>query len=186
MSEKVKKKIPSQALIPITLAKNPQDIKVSMQKKDRAVTRPGAKGVGAPSKITVPVSTLIAYAKKGLSQNEIAKIMGVTAATISKHIRKAGYTMQQIQHYRDNKADIIALQGMRMLDKIHEAQDVDIHNATDMQKIATTFGILNDHERKERGLSTENILFAGIEQEEKDLIIEIKELEQEIKEKENK
>jgi len=188
MSEEVKtkiEKIPKQSLIPIIPVENPQDIKVSRQKKDRSKTRPGAKN-GGKCKVKVPISSIVAYAKKGLSQAEIGKILGVEQQTISRHLRKAGYTMQQLINYRNDKADILALQGMKMLDKIDEAQDVDINTTNDIKNVATAFGILNDHERKERGLSTENILFAGIEQEEKDLIAEIAIIEAEIKEKEKK
>lgn len=188
MSEDVKEKVLPRKLIPIIPVADPKSIKVSIKKKDREKSRPGRpKSAGNNTKVIVPLSTLIAYAKKGLSQREIGAMLEppVTANTIGSHLRKAGYTMQRLSSYRDNKADIIAIQGMRLIDKISEAQDVDIVNAGDVQKIATAFGILNDHERKERGLATDHILFAHIEQEEKDLVDEIKVIEMEIKEKEN-
>lgn len=113
-----------------------------------AHTPAGRTGRG-PSK-QIPIETILDLHSKHLSHSQIAKIIGCDKSNITHRLQAEGVV--SLQHYKDNRADILALLQRRIVSTITA---LDIKKASLLQK-ATVFGILYDKERLERGLSTVN------------------------------
>jgi len=100
----------------------------------------------------IPIEELAhLYQDKGLSHEQIGKVVGCTASNVTKRLQVAG--IASLRHFKANRGDIFAATQGRILNSI---TDKDIKSASLLQRL-TAIGILYDKERIERGLSTENI-----------------------------
>jgi len=101
----------------------------------------------------IPIAWILSLKKQGLSHAKIGKELGCSSVNITKRLQVHKRKQQELTEYRENRADIIASVGKRVLDSI---TDKEIKKAPFGTK-ATVYGILFDKERLERGESTENI-----------------------------
>jgi len=91
--------------------------------------------------------------KKGLSNGQIGKIQGCSAANISMVLQRYGGVEQETEDYKAHRADIFANLQHRLISSI--TQD-DIKKTPTGSRILAV-AQLYDKERLERGLSTQNI-----------------------------
>ena len=107
---------------------------------------------------TVPISTLFDYRKKKLTYKEIGLIHGVTKQTVHQRLQDAGLADYSIQHYVNNRADILAWLQHRLLFSL---TDDDLKKMAPDRRI-WAMAVLYDKERLERGQSTENLNISSI------------------------
>ena len=102
----------------------------------------------------IPIETIMEYRRKGLSMSDVARIVGCSKPNIVQRLNRMNAELVQVDHYKSNRADFLALKQMRMLNQITEPK---LKDASAYQ-LAGMFGILYDKERLERGQSTSNEL----------------------------
>ena len=101
----------------------------------------------------IPKSDIIALKLAGLNTRQIAETLGCSKTNIHNRLKQYEPEIKGLKVYKDHRADIFALEQKRLLDSI---DDKDIKK-TPIAARMTSFGILYDKERLERGESTENI-----------------------------
>jgi len=101
----------------------------------------------------IPKSDIIALKLAGLNNRQIADTLGCSKQNISSRLKQYEHEIKGLKVYKDHRADIFALEQKRLLDSI---DDKDIKK-TPIAARMTSFGILYDKERLERGESTENV-----------------------------
>lgn len=99
----------------------------------------------------IPIETIIAYAKQGLTQKEIGKILGIARETVSVRLAKAD--LRGLTHYKSHKADSLEHLCRRIQNSI---TDDDIKSMATDRKVWSV-AVLLDKIRLERGQSTANI-----------------------------
>ena len=104
----------------------------------------------------IPISRLIELRKKNLSYNEIAELVGRTKQTVHKRLQPYVEDINNLQSFKDHRADILAVHQARLLNSL--TPDA-IKECSPYQRVGM-FGILYDKERIERGMSTQNIAYA--------------------------
>ena len=119
------------------------------QPKEDQTPQPDRKSAAKP---TVPIERLVALREQGLGPTEIAKLTGTTKQAVSKRLRKYGITAENLEWYKQNRADILAGIQERILKQITDRK---IKEAS-LQQLSTSAAILHDKERLERNLSTSN------------------------------
>lgn len=89
----------------------------------------------------------------GMTYEEIGKIEGVSKVAVYKQISGLLPNQVDLETYKTHRADILAGKQMEVLLELTP----DKLKAASAMQIATTFGILTDKERLERGQSTQNV-----------------------------
>ena len=112
----------------------------------------------------IPIETIIEYRSKGLSLNEIAKLIGCSKQNVHKRLEAVGYSKEDLENFKNHRADVFAFLQSRLLNSI---DDETIKELNAYQRIIG-IGVLYDKERLTRGQSTANVdvheLFESIEQ----------------------
>ena len=108
--------------------------------------------VKEPKKIGVKSTALdlekvLTMRQRGLSLNEIGKIVGVSKQAVSKYLKRQGVDIEEIEHFRKNKAVILHGKQKMILDQIDNAQ---IKKMSPRDKVIS-FGILYDKAKVEEG-----------------------------------
>ena len=85
--------------------------------------------------------------QRGLSLNEIGKIVGVSKQAVSQYLKRQGVDIEEIEHFRKNKAVILHGKQKMILDQIDNAQ---IKKMSPRDKVIS-FGILYDKAKIEEG-----------------------------------
>ncbi len=98
----------------------------------------------------IPLADIIAYKKKGLTNEEIGKLTNRSAETISRRVNEAGYNKNSVKNFRTNKAEYMEFQESRLLD----LNERDINMMTPKDRIVSA-AILEDKIRLIRGQPTE-------------------------------
>jgi hypothetical protein len=127
--------------------------------------------VNRPTKI--PLALVIAELKSGKTAKQIAAQYDVTPETVWLMLRRQGFSIRSLQAYQATKADLLAFRQSQVL----EAMDHEKISQASLRDQATTFNILHNAERLERGQSTNNINVAALNMELADVEKQIAELE---------
>ena len=125
-----------------------------------------------PPNTPVPLGYLIELRNKGLKLKEIAKIVGVTDATICERLQRHKHAIDNLQAVKDNRADVFTLMGDDMLTSLSET---DKNKMSGLQKV-TAMGILYDKERLERDKSTKILAFKDLQSDHDSIVKERKAL----------
>ena len=110
----------------------------------------------APSKYAPKYTSLqkiIELRDKGLSQSQIAKLVGCSREAICQRLQRNDLQMGPVKEFVSKRAEYLAQMQWRLLDSITD---------TEIQKMAPdkriwSFGVIYDKERLETGQSTGNI-----------------------------
>ena len=127
---------------------------------------PGAKGIA--------IEDIVDLQSRGLSNTQIAKVLGCDHSNISRRLRPLIQTIDHTHKYRKNRALLLAYEQQRIRQAI---TDADIAKASLRDKVLS-IAILFDKERLESGLSTQNIAYADIVKARDQAKDELKSLEQ--------
>lgn len=119
------------------------------------------------------VDKMIALRDKGLSFQQIADIMKCSKKNVIQRLEYVGYDQEKIDHYKNNRADILVLDQLRYRSHITNAK-LKKASASDLSKMVS---FKYNEERTERGLSTENIAYKDYTPQVTDLDNQIRELE---------
>lgn len=106
----------------------------------------------------IPIENITSLRDKGLSQSQIAKILGCSREAIQQRLARVDYQQGETKEYVRNRADILASFQWRLLSSL---TDADIKKMVPDRRI-WCYGVLFDKERMERGQSTENISIASV------------------------
>ena len=107
---------------------------------------------------TIPIGKIIELRNKGLSHNEISKIIGCSKANVTERLQPYVNDIDNLKSFKENKADILAIQQSRLLNNLSME---DIKKSSGYQKVGM-FSVLHNQERLERGESTSNIAYADL------------------------
>jgi predicted transcriptional regulator len=121
----------------------------------------------------IPVGLAVEYAALGLTQAEIAKLLGVSVPSISKLLKPHKQALASLDAYRARRADVMCLMGRELLYSLGPAEIKAMPPASRV----TAAAILFDKERLERGQSTANVEYSAFDKKIKVLDNEIVELE---------
>lgn len=106
----------------------------------------------------IDVTDILDLRDKGLSTNQIAKVLGCSHVNISQRLRSIDSTLQRTTKYRKNKALVLAYHQQRISERI---TDADIKKAKLIDKVKA-LSFLNNAERLEEGKSTTNVAYADM------------------------
>ena len=120
------------------------DVVVVKEKKLKPDTR--VKGI--------ETHTLIELRLKGLTYEEIAKVVGCHTSNVSVRLRRVDYELNGLKAFKGVKADMLALHQRRLLSSITPEE---IKSAPLGTRVLAACQ-LYDKERLERGQSTSNVL----------------------------
>lgn len=109
-------------------------------------------------KAVIPIETIIAYRKQGLSYSEIAKLVGCCKQNIHSRLRTIGYCQSNLINFKKNKSDVLEFLQSKLLNSV----DSDSIQKSSLLQRTTAFGILYDKQRLEDGKSTDNVNIVDI------------------------
>ena len=97
----------------------------------------------------IPIEDLIALCEDNpkLSENQLAKVIGISGSVMSRRLRSAGYSPRGLKNYKKYEASIWDFHASRILNSVSPK---DIKKATMLQKY-TAAGICKDKAMIERG-----------------------------------
>jgi len=134
-------------------------------KKLKSHSHTGPKGI--------PVGLAVEYAALGLTQTEIARLLGCSVPRVSNMLKPHKQALASLETYKTRRADVLCLLGRELLYSLTPDQ---IKAMAPASRI-TAAAILYDKERLERGQSTANVEYSAFDKEIKTLDAEIVELE---------
>ncbi len=102
----------------------------------------------------IPIEKIIEYRRKGLSTRAIATLLGCNHSNIVERLQAISNDIDTLPEYMIHKADILTLTGKRI---INHLTDDKLQKASAYQ-LTGMFGIINQHDRLERDLSTANTM----------------------------
>ena len=107
-----------------------------------------------------PWESILALKRKypEISQRHLAKLIGLSKTAVLMAFARHGMSWEtgkiaEVETFKEHRADILAIKQIEVLQGMTAA---DIKKAGLRDKVVA-FGILHDHERLERGQSTDNI-----------------------------
>jgi len=124
----------------------------------------------------ISISRVIELRNKKLTYEEIGRILGCTKQNIHQRLQPFRSSIDNLQTIKDNRADTLTVISDTILNSLTAD---DIKKATIGTKV-TTYGILYDKERLERGQTTANVGYADYTRDMRELDKEIDVLEAEI------
>jgi len=114
---------------------------------------------------------MVGYRRKGLTCDEIARLMGCSASLVSERLNEIEAKLNAVKVYREVESDILALKELELLSGI-TPEKVEDANARDLAMAAA---MLYDRRRLSEGKSTANIAYA-------DMVQQLREIERELRE----
>ena len=102
----------------------------------------------------ISTHTLIELRLKGLTYEEIAKVVGCHLSNVQVRLRRVDFELNGLKTFKASKGDILALYQRKLLSSI---SDADIKEAPLGSRVLAACQ-LYDKERLERGQSTSNVL----------------------------
>ena len=99
------------------------------------------------------IGELIAYMQNGLSAAEVARMYGVNNQAIYLKLKRHGIDIKGLKCWKERKADVLSHLQMQIAEAIDNKK---IQN-TSLRDLATSFNIMHNAERLERGQSTQNV-----------------------------
>jgi hypothetical protein len=103
----------------------------------------------------IPIEKLIEYKSKGLSNADIAKIVGIDQSGVSRRIKSIAEDIDNTKLFQKHRSSYFAFKSREILQAITSA---DILKAGLRDKVVAA-SILFDKERLESGKSTQNIAY---------------------------
>ncbi len=128
----------------------PENLPATNQEEPTTWQRTGPKGIR--------VEDIIDYKRRGLSQNQIAKLLDCSEFNISKRLAPHRQLIDATTKYINNRPFILALEQEKIRQHITPAK---LAKAS-ARDLAVMFGIFYDKERLETGQSTQNIAYADM------------------------
>ena len=125
----------------------------------------------------IPIEKMIDLKRKGLSNVQIAELLGCHNSTVGNRLKKLSDDIDTTDRYIKHRPWLFAYEQQRIRQSI---TDADILKAGLRDKMVS-IGILHDHELKAAGLPTQIILYADAVKLKQQLSDERKALELEIK-----
>jgi len=114
-----------------------------------------------PMRQTKKVPTMqiiIADSQAGKSIKQMAAAYGCTEQAIRSKCKKHGFSSVQLRSFKERRADIFAWKQSQLI----EAMSKEKISGASLRDQATTFNILHNAERLERGQSTQNLDFNSL------------------------
>ena len=102
----------------------------------------------------IPLEKIIEYRRKGLSARAIGKIFNCDHSNVINRLKTVAEDVDTLPEYMIHKADILTLTGKRI---INHLTDDKLQKASAYQ-LTGMYGIINQHDRLERDLSTANTM----------------------------
>lgn len=134
----------------------------------------------APKGISIEQITTLKLRNPNLTLRQAAAILDCDQSNITRRLQGANLSWdglkQELTDYKANRADLLALKGKSALESITHDK---LQKAAPSQA-AAVFGILYDKERLERGQSTENVSYADMTMQSREIERQIKELRKEL------
>ncbi len=90
----------------------------------------------------IPIEVLIDYADKGLTQPDIAKILGCHASNVSKRLTEYGYTKERVDNWSAHRARVLQLMQANVANNLTPAK----MQKASLRDSAVVLGILIDKE----------------------------------------
>lgn len=134
--------------------------------------KPERRNKRGPTSV-VDLNKTLSLIKSGFTYEEIGKLFGVGATTVLHQVQTYINDGINLDFFKQHRADIFASKQAQILKSLSQKK---IEKATAYQ-LTGMMGILYDKERLERGQSTQNIAYADMSREMKDMDKEIKALE---------
>lgn len=104
-----------------------------------------------------PLPQMLSYLQAGLTAADIARIHGCASSSVYGAIRRYGIDITALRTFKGRRADTLA--HIQML--VTDAMPGKVEN-TSLRDLATTFNILHNAERLERGQSTANVALGDV------------------------
>jgi len=123
-----------------------------------------------------PLPVMLSHLQAGLTASDIARIYGVSSSGVYGAIRKYGIDISALRTFKDRKADTLA--HIQML--VTSAMPGKVES-TSLRDLATTFNILHNAERLERGQSTNNLSVTALLEQAGELDVTIARLEAQLR-----
>ena len=101
----------------------------------------------------IPIEDIIEYKNKGLSNQEVADLVGCSKENVRNRLDACGYNPERLKNFSRNRADVFAHIQSQLLNSLSP----DAINAMLPHHRVLSSAILYDKERLERGKSTANI-----------------------------
>lgn len=130
-------------------AENAGSVSMAPKRKEPAPKTPKRKPWGTKAKAIIEIK----QKHPTLTSREVGELVKCDHSHVVKVLARWGIEQSKNEEYKENRADILAGVGRKILATI---TDADIKKASLNQKVVS-YGILYDKERLERGESTENI-----------------------------
>ena len=106
----------------------------------------------------IPLEKILELRNKNLSHSQIAELLGCDTSNVTRRLAPYRETINNLDRFRNHKADILAIHQQRLLSGITAAK----LKSAPLGALTLSFAQLYDKERLERGQSTENISIKSI------------------------
>lgn len=104
-----------------------------------------------------PLSQLLAHLQAGLTPADIARMSGCSSSGVYAAMKRNGIDITALRTFKERKADVIT----HVQRLVVEAMPAKVGD-TSLRDLATTFNILHNAERLERGQSTANLSVSAL------------------------
>ena len=115
---------------------------------------------------------LLSHMQAGMTPQDIARVYGCSSTSVYSALRRNGISAPALRAFKTRKADTLA--HLQML--VTNAMPGKVEN-TSLRDLATTFNILHNAERLEKGQSTANLSLGDVSTQISDLDATIARLE---------
>ena len=88
----------------------------------------------------IPIESLIQYADKGLSYEQIGKQVGCSSANVSNRFKSFGYTPERVRAFNQSKTSILSVLQANILNSI----DIESIKKAPLQTKVWCYGVLHD------------------------------------------
>lgn len=102
---------------------------------------------------TIPLGKIIELRNKGLTYDEIGKLLGCSKQNINQRLQPVIEEIEHVKSFKEQRADVLAVHQSRILNRLTTE---DIEKASGYQKVGM-FSLLYDKERVERTGLTQTI-----------------------------
>lgn len=127
----------------------------------------------------IPITEILAMRIAGASTTEIAKKFGVTKEAIRYRLKGlVKYLDESVKHYEENRAMIFSAAEKAFLEEMLSKKKI---KRAGVNQLAYAFRQVYDANRLEKGLSTQNIVYADLQKEKEAIEQAIREYEEKMR-----
>jgi len=139
-----------------------------------------AKKAGRPKKGTgLQITRVITELKSGKTTKQVAEQMGVTTRAIEFCCKRHGFSLKTLEGFKAHKADLLAWKQQQIV----SAMTPEKIKESSLRDQASTFNVLQNAERLERGQATSNVNINALNDNITEIDAQIAQLEKQLKEK---